>query len=362
MKIAFIGDIALFGKLSLVNNAQLKEYFEDVSNLLSEEDFVVGNLETPFSRKKKTHGAKSAYICSDVENIEVLKWLNISAVSLANNHMFDYGKEGYETTKQLLQEAGIEFFGTEGKNLKVNKDNNRLAFNGFCCYSSGPLQCVPYGQYGVNEYNLGLAQKVLLDNVNNGYFNIFCVHAGIEHVNYPSCDTIAAARLLADKASYLYIGHHPHVAQGIEKHKESLIAYSLGNFCFDDVYSSVSDKPLIELSENNRSSFILEVEIDNNRVVSHKIIPIYIGKDKMIVGKGVTDVDIQKYTEVFHSMNEVQYCNYRNRLINEYLSGRTSQRNIMWYVKRLRPRYFKIFMNAKIRSIKYNKSVKNYIK
>ena len=41
--------------------------------------------------------------------------------------------------------------------------------------------------------------------------------------------------------------HHPHVAQGIEMHKSSLIAYSLGNFCFDDVYTSVSKAPLVKL-------------------------------------------------------------------------------------------------------------------
>ena len=95
MRIALLGDIALFGRLSYKNSKDLNYYFEDVASFLGTMDYVVGNLETPFSVKKKTSGAKSAYICSDIENIKILKSLHIKAVSLANNHMFDFGKEGY---------------------------------------------------------------------------------------------------------------------------------------------------------------------------------------------------------------------------------------------------------------------------
>ena len=66
------------------------------------------------------------YKKADVD-IDKLKLLGINAVSLANNHMFDYGHEGYETTKKVLTEAGIDFFGAEGKELYVEfEDNNTL--------------------------------------------------------------------------------------------------------------------------------------------------------------------------------------------------------------------------------------------
>ena len=361
MRIAFIGDIALFGNLSIINNSHLKDYFEEVSEFLQTEDFVVGNLESPFSAKKKTHGAKSAYLYSDPENVEVLKWLNVSAVTLANNHMFDYGKEGYETTKQLLEKNGIQFFGSEGKDYLIENQGNKLAFTGYCCYSSGPRHCVQYGKYGVNEYNLGYASKKLLEYTKNGYLNVVCVHAGKEHVNYPSLDTIKAARLLANVAPLLYIGHHPHVAQGIERINRSLIAYSLGNFCFDDVYSSVSDKPLIELSENNRETFILEVTIEENQIVSHSIVPIYIGKEKMVLGKGVTQEIIDKYTEPIQHLSEKEYNELHTSLLNAYTEDRKKQRNLLWYLKRMQPRYVRILLNGKINRKKYNNSLKQFI-
>ena len=361
MKLALLGDVALFGNLSLKNNDKAIDYFRDVEQYLSSVDLVVGNLESPFSEKQKTHGAKSAYLYSEPDNIRILKYLHIDLVNLANNHIMDYGKEGCNLTKSLLYNNKIGFFGIDGKEIKIEADNNKLAFSGFCCYSSGPLGCVKYGKLGVNEYDLKDAINVIERNYNEGYLNIVSVHAGIEHVNYPSVDTIKAARILAERAPIVYYGHHPHVAQGIEKQNGSIIAYSLGNFCFDDVYSSVSTKPLIELSENNRSTFILEINIDHNKIISYNIIPIYIGKDKMIVGKGVDAESIFQYTNVIKELNEKDYTIYRNSLIQSYLQNRVSQRDVMWYIKRLRPRYLKMILNSKIRKIKYNNKIKKYL-
>lgn len=361
MKLALLGDIALFGNLSLKNNEKALDYFSDVEKYLATVDYVVGNLESPFSEKQKTHGAKSAYLYSEPDNIRILKYLHIDLVNLANNHIMDYGKEGYNLTRTLLNNSGIGFFGIDGKEIRVEKDDNKLAFSGFCCYSSGPLGCVKYGKTGVNEYDLKDAINVIERNRDEGYLNIVSVHAGIEHVNYPSVDTIKAARMLVEKAPIIYYGHHPHVAQGIEEINGSVIAYSLGNFCFDDVYSSVSSKPLIELSENNRSTFILEITIDHNKIKSYNIIPIYIGKDKMVVGKGVDAESISQYTNVIKELNEKDYTVFRNKLIQSYLQNRVSQRDAMWYIKRLRLRYLQMILNSKIRRIKYNNKIKKYL-
>lgn len=362
MKIALLGDIALFGNMSISKNKDWKAYFSKVKDLLSGMDYVVGNLETPFSIKKKTNGAKSAYICSDVENIEILKYLNINAVTLANNHIFDFGNEGYETTKKVLEENGIKWFGTEGKEESLDIDGNKLAFLGFCCYSANPLQCVPYGQYGVNELDLSKAKERICETNKHGYLPIVAIHAGVEHVNYPSLDTVKIAKMLSDICPLIYYGHHPHVVQGIEEYKQSLIAYSLGNFCFDDVYSSVSNQPLITLSDNNRSSCILVVEIENSQIVTWQTIPVYIGKQNMEVGHGATKEKIEDYTRTISQMAESEYVAMRNKLISDYIVGRKQNRNLVWYLKRMRPRYYRILKNAKKNKENYNRCVSQYIK
>lgn len=361
MKLALLGDIALFGNMSISKNPDWKEFFSEAAQFLSDMNYVVGNLETPFSQKKKTFGSKSAYICSDVENVEILKYLHIDAVTLANNHIFDYGKEGYETTKRVLAENGIDWFGAEGKGLIVEKQGNKLAFEGFCCYSSNPLRCVPYGEYGVNEFDVGRANSILKRNSEKGYLPIAAVHAGIEHVNYPSLDTIKVAKILGEGFPYVYYGHHPHVLQSVEKQGDSLIAYSLGNFCFDDVYTSASKEPLIQLSENNRTTCILVVEIENNQINRYELVPVYIGKDKLRINYGSGREDVARYASVMSEKQGGEYMSMRNRLISEYIAVRKQKRNSIWYLKRLRPRYYFILRNAKNNCLKYNQIVKEYI-
>ena len=87
MKIALLGDIAFFGKNSIKKNSSLFNYYKDVKCYLADYDIVIANLETPFNDSSKPYGYKSAYIDSDIENVEILKYLGVSIVNLANNHI-----------------------------------------------------------------------------------------------------------------------------------------------------------------------------------------------------------------------------------------------------------------------------------
>ena len=363
MKVALLGDIALFGRMSVRENPYTAEYFSDVAEYLKGFDYVIGNLETPFSSLKKTNGAKSAYICSDVENVQTLKQLHINAVCLANNHMFDFGDEGYETTKKILEENKIDYFGTEGKEVRVEYGGNKLALSGFCCYTTNPLNCVPYGKYGVNAYNIPKVEEILIKNKEQGYLNIVAVHAGLEHVNYPSIDHVRAARKLSEVTPFVYYGHHPHVIQGIEEYNGSLITYSLGNFCFDDIYTKASgNKPLVTLSENNRHGAIIELTIENNRVVDWREQVIYNS-----IGKKMTFVEaplmLKEYDDaVINCENDViAYQSKRNKILDERTTERKKTRNLRWYIKRLRPQYFKLFFDGRKNAKLFNDNIKKYI-
>ena len=358
MKLALLGDIALFGCCTT------PEYFKEISDYLSGFDYVVGNLETPFSAKKKTNGAKSAYICAEPCAVTILKQLHINAVTLANNHMFDYGVEGYELTKNLLDEAGIEWFGTEGKELRVEIQGNKLSFAGFCCYTTNPLKCVPYDEYGANAYNLERAESFISKSKATGYLPILAVHAGLEHVNYPSLDHIRAARRLADAGSYVYYGHHPHVIQGVEEYDGSLIAHSLGNFCFDAIFTSVSkDKPLIELTENNRTGMVLELSIEDGKVVSWKEQVSHIGKRGEELRLIETPLGITDYNKGLVNCEENidEYNARRKAVLDERIAERKAMRNLGWFLKRLRPRYIRLVTDMKRNVRLYNENVKKYI-
>ena len=355
MKIVFLGDIALFGRASMSDNDNWMTYFRDIETHLSNYDYVVGNLETPFSARRKKKGAKSAFLYSDPINIEILKRLHINAVTLANNHMFDYGSEGYELTKQLLDASGINWFGAEGKDLKVDFHENKLAFTGWCCYSTNPQGNVNYGNYGLNELDVSTIEYRLKEYTKEGRLNVAAIHAGIEHVNFPSLDTISLARRLAKIGPMVFYGHHPHVAQPVEKVGESLIAYSMGNFCFDDIYGKITDNtPLVEMSEANRSSFMLSVTIEKNHIVGFDIIPIYIGKDKIDVGRGITKKELDVFGDIMKNVPDEEYENMRRLQRSEWLNQRFAKRDLKWLLKRLRLRYIKLMFTNKQNARKYN--------
>lgn len=363
MRLALLGDIGLLGAYSLTSNPQLIEQLYDISEYLYKFDYVVGNLETPFSHKKKTWGTKSSYICTDPVNVDVLKALHINALTIANNHMFDFGKEGFETTEKLLDKVGIEWFGANGKDLKIESEGNRLAFNGFCCYSTNPLKISSkYGNYGINGFNIGEVATIMLQNHEEGYLNILAIHSGIEHVNRPSVEQIKVAHLLGNVAPYLWYGHHPHVVQGIECCKGSIIAHSLGNFCFAG-NNADKNRPVIELSENNRLGMILEIEIQENKLISFNPVLIHIGNcgHISIVNDNNVVTEFSDYLKNALADTE-SYTEKRTKQRGEYLNTRKELRNFMWVVKRLRPRYAKLLYDNYTNAKKYNENVLSYLK
>lgn len=356
MKIALVGDIALYGKYSTCNKSIFK-YLDSIKEVLSQCDYVIGNLETPFAEDKTRHyGHKSAYIKASPDNVSILKHLGINAVCLANNHTFDYGKVSFELTKQILKDNNIEYFGIDSKKEIIKDiDNNKIVVCGYCCYSTNPQGC---GINGINEYNYANVANELKKYYHNGYNIIMSVHAGQEHVNYPNIDHINIAHLLTKDASFVYYGHHPHVLQGFEEYNNSLIYYSLGNFCFDDVYTKKSKEPLIKMSDNNKSSIIVILEYDNNNLVSHKEIPIY---DAQIIMEKSVEIcrNISTYNDRLTVIDE-EYRTMRNKLLNEYISSRKSKRDIQWYLKRLNYSSIKQILNARNNYKLYCDNVKRY--
>lgn len=361
MKIALLGDMGFYGKYSL-DNEEIYEYFSDVALKLEEFDYVIGNLETPFTTSNKVKGSKSAYIKSEPENIKLLNFLNVNVVNLANNHIFDYGKQGLETTKKMLNEYKIDYFGVDKKELKINKKKSKFVLSGFCCYSTNGIGYNSnINDAGVNVLDPYEVESILLKNHEKGYLNIASFHIGEEHVNYPNYDHVKMARKFASKVPYVFYGHHPHVIQGIEEIGKSLIAYSLGNFCFDDVYTNKSKEPLVKQSEENKKSFILVLEIDGNKLINKEVIPLYAGKNKMTLYSDEINQEINHHSKKLN-MEKSEYIDVRNNIINNYISNRKSKRNFEWYLKRLNLNSVRLIINAKKNASKYKELVKRYLK
>ena len=355
MRIAMIGDIGFFGKNSITTNQSIFDYFINAKNYFDKFDYVVGNLELPFLENGTAYGSKSANLKSHPENIALLKYLNINIVSLANNHIFDFGQAGVDSTTKLLNENKIMYFGINKKDLIL--EDAGLALHGYCCYSTNP-----YGLGGVvNKLNVVDIADKIKNFHDRGYLSLVSIHSGQEHINYPAFHDILAARKWSDICPYIYHGHHPHVLQCVEELNDSLIAYSLGNFCFDDVYTKKSKKPLIAMSENNKTTAAVELNIENGHLISHKIVDMYLGPEKMEVGETGFSTNMNKYA-LDQNIDKEAYNKRRGKLISEYLKTRKSDRNVEWYLSRMNVKSIKMIIRAFYNNLQHKKNVLAHLK
>lgn len=357
MKIAFLGDIALFGK-NTTETISYQQKFGFIRRFLEKCDFVVGNLESPLTEHSKTISGKSAYLKGNPNDVEILKYLNVTHVSLANNHMFDYGAPGLQETIDTLDCAGIKWFGANGKTAVIRDNTNKLLLMGYCCYSTNGKGL------GVKTPCINIFDPLAIENeitevITNDMLPVLSIHWGEEHVHYPNIDHIEIARKLCKDKKIIIHGHHPHVIQGIEEVSDSIIAYSLGNFCFDDVYTSKSKDPLIRLTEDNMESFVLVIEIENNNIINYKLFPFSFRENCYQTDEKIL-VKLKEWSS-FLCANKDEYIKKRSKDLQTYLDGRKQMRNMEWYIKRLNMDSVKMYLSSKLNRKKYNDIVRSYI-
>lgn len=363
MKIALLGDIAAFGRHCLNNDKYLLNYFVNIKKYLSAFDLIIANLEAPFVLDEKPIGGKSATICAHPKNIELIKYLGITHLNLANNHIGDYGQDGYERTIEVIENNNLEWFGTENKQVNINCDGEKIALTGFCSFNTNPSPVKSKSKLGLNYLDANKVINKLADNTNKGYFNILSLHSGQEHIHMPSSDDVKFARYIANRFDYVYYGHHPHVLQGFEKVNNSAIFYSLGNFIFDDVYTPRDQKnPLITLSESNKTGGIGEIELNNGILKNSSITPIYLCNNRMLLGDEVETTNQNKYDAYLGDAGSKEYNFMRSKTISAYISERKEMRDFKWYFSRLNLNSIGIIIKSKLNSFLYNKHFSSKIK
>ena len=270
MKIAFLGDIALIGKYDLTKNPLAKDRLNVVAEKLAKYDYVIANLESPLTNKNNTLVCKSMHLRTPTVNVELLMHLHINAVSLANNHSYDFGKKGLVETMKTLDSKGIEWFGANSKHLMKEINREKICFSGFCCYSTNGTGYIKENKSeGINPLTYDNVIKQLDIDRDNEAFSIISFHWGDEHTNYPKSEHISLVKKIVEKKDVVIWGHHPHIIQGIQKYNNSIVAYSLGNFLFDDCVS-ITGNFVLKQKSDNKKSFILSVEIKNGVIVNHE--------------------------------------------------------------------------------------------
>ena len=157
--------------------------------------------------------------------INILTQGSVEFANVANNHSYDYGRQGYEDTLALLDEHGIAY--AESKKTVLFEVADGLKIGVYAVAGA-------YNTNGVAE-NIKALKKAGADII------IASMHWGQEYYYVPNLDQITIARAAIDAGADIVYGHHPHVLQKIEQYKDGIIFYSLGNFSFGG-NSSPADK------------------------------------------------------------------------------------------------------------------------
>lgn len=365
MRIALLGDIALIGRYDRTTSNDVNRRVSSIRKLVQECDYVIANLESPLTNKKKTLTCKGIYIRSDLRNVETLKYMGVTHVTLANNHMFDYGRKGADDTIQVLKSVGIKYVGLNEKPELLIKGNDSAILDGFCCLSANALNYgKKAGQVKMLSYESMIDFLEAAEKENS--IPIASVHFGIEGIHYPSAEHINLFRMLAAEHNYILHGNHPHAIQGIEKLEESLLIYAQGDLCFDKTLES-SFKIWKNSSDKTREvhrSYIVIIEIKDNRIVGYSVIGISDLNNDML------DQDLNVSSELY------EYCINLNKPLGDIQQLRSIElskqrtnapkRDISFYKDRINYKYIGAYINGYIHAQKYNsligkfKEVKNY--
>ncbi len=198
-----------------------------VSDVLRNADIVFSNLENPIVDNCPYVNSGFKF-CADPKMIEGLKYAGVDIVSLANNHILNYGKEGLSQTKKYLNLNGVKWVG--GGNLVVIENNNtKFGFLGF-----------DFLDYKLQEKDLNLVRssKTKVDIL------VVSVHWGEEYKSKANSNQKLIAGKLSEAGADYIVGHHPHWVQEIERMGNTEVYYSLGNFVFDQRWSEETKKGL----------------------------------------------------------------------------------------------------------------------
>jgi poly-gamma-glutamate synthesis protein (capsule biosynthesis protein) len=284
-----------------------------LSNMLktmANADAIFANLECTFSLRGKPSDKVPVFRLSP-ESFSIIRDSKINIVSLANNHVSDYGPEAFKDTLELLDVNRIAHVGgglTREESIKphiMEIKGIRLGFLGFREKESFFSRQAGIYTAEIDDriYQCIKRLRPLVDWV------VLSLHFGWEYQSYPSPRDVRMCRKFIDAGADIILGHHPHYPQGLEKYKEGIIAYSLGNFLWDQNFVG-----------HTSSSFLLQLELSKTRIISARVLPCSLNAHYQLElstdPEPIHDLDLWSRTLLDgNSLRKQWYFSSRNKII-----------------------------------------------
>ena len=360
ISIALIGDVMLdrtVGKHFFSKPDDFK--LESIAEILKKYDLVLANLENPVGTEGVPHPKQDPNVafCCHPDTLNVLKNLGVNIVTLANNHMLDYGERTLSDTlahvdnAELMRLGAGENYEDANRPLILTIKNLKLAFIGSVFLYSASTVRAKGSKPGVADYRIRKILSQITDLKQKGYKVIVTLHWGMEYSFYPLPYQVKQAHAMVDAGASLILGHGPHYPQGIETYNNADIVYSVGNFIFDEPYVF-----------SNRG-FIYGTEMDSGSKLSNR----YIYPFKIINHCPVLEADgensrlgifIQSLNELYGRKNKNFWKNLNNTYFQDIMKRVFKMKSLKFVLLPPITFYFSIGMKNLLKKF----HIKNFVR
>ncbi len=250
--------------------------FQDVAPYIKDADIVHADLECPLSDRYPPPYQGVDFIAPS-KTIEGIKLCGIDIVSLANNHSTNFGTGAFTDTLQLLQANGIAYVGggynadeayrravMDVKGVRISfLDYNSILGSVNATQSRPGVAWIDMQPFAADDpQDVAMVQEAVRAAKQDSDFVIASFHWSEEYKKMPSASQRKVAHAACDAGADMVIGTHPHCIQSLEWYGESLIAYSLGNFVFDQMWADYT-----------RQGIILRCRLAGGELVDVEVLP-----------------------------------------------------------------------------------------
>jgi poly-gamma-glutamate synthesis protein (capsule biosynthesis protein) len=356
MQVIIAGDLVpTQSNMALFNNAEVETLLgEKLFALWNLADFRIFNLETPLADEKNPINKWGSNLIAPTSAFNGIKALKPSLITMANNHIFDQGVNGLESTEKLLDLHAIPYIGS-GANLDQAQRPHIIKKEGL---RIGIYACAEHEFSIADEKNPGanpFDPLESLDHIQQLKNECDCVlvlyHGGKEHYRYPSPGLQKVTRKMVDKGADLVICQHSHCIGCSETYHGATIIYGQGNFIFDDSDSEFWQTSLLvkaEMKETLRIEYLPVIK-------KGKVIQLAEGEQASKIMEGFSERSRQISDENFVKQ---EYQKLAEKYMVSYLTKLSGRGKWLSRIDR------RIFSNALIKR-KYNNekllAVQNYL-
>lgn len=269
--LSFVGDVSLADNWYIApkyderNKGIYGILSKSVVDIMTKSDLMVANSEFTVSNRGTPLAGKTYTFRAKPERLAIYYEMGVDLVTLANNHVYDYGDQAFLDMLDAFDQYEIPRIGA-GKNLDEAKRPYYFIINGYkIAFINANRSEKNIMTKGADDNSLGVFRCYDPTNMinqikevkQNSDYVIAIIHYGKEFSHELEKEQVESSKKYIDAGADVVVGHHAHVLQGIEFYNNKPIIYNLGNFIFNEETVDTAIFQIVLNSDGTMDYYIL---------------------------------------------------------------------------------------------------------